>query len=165
MTFPNFNYGYYRNLAIAGGNYYNSDVTFNNATLNPANGIVYVEGTATFSGVCHLYGGVVADRIFVLGELYQHRSGTRNVIISRTGDIRIFYRLDTEEALVYAGEDFRVFNIGSRINITGTLIAGRYLRMWDFLTYITYNHRVLYPDGLVISTPSGVPIEVVSWTR
>lgn len=164
VTFPNFDYAYYRDLAIESGDYYSGDATFRNRTLSPANGIVYVEGTAKFRGVCHVYGGVVADRILVEGEFYQHKSGTRNVIISRNDDIRIYRLFQTEEALVYAGRDFRIFSVGSVVNVTGILIAARYLRMWDALTYITYNHKLIYPDGLIIGS-GDVPIEIVSWNR
>jgi hypothetical protein len=164
VTFPNFDYTYYKGLAQASGDYYSGNVVFRDQTLSPGNGIVYVEGTATFRGECHLNGGIVADRIEVLGDLNQHKSGTRNVIISRSQDIRIFNKLAAEEALVYAGGDFRVFNAGSIVSITGTLISARYLRMWDALTYITYNHRVLYPDGLVIGS-GDVTIEIVSWNK
>ncbi len=164
VTFPNFDYTFYKDLAIASGDYHGGDVTFTDETLSPANGIVYVEGMARFRGVCHINGGIVADRIWVMGELHQHKSGNRNVMISRTMDIRIFHRLETEEALIYSGRDFRVFNVGSAVNVTGILIAARYLRMWDALTYITYNHKLIYPDGLIIGS-GGVPIESVSWNR
>jgi len=167
VTFPNFDYTHYKNLALEGGegvDYFNGDKTWEDETLTPENGVVYVEGTARFRGSCDLYGGIVADRILILGSLDQHKSGTNNVIISRTMDIRVYVKFGTEEAVVYSGRDFRIFNAGSIVNVTGTLIAARYLRAWDALSYITYNHRLLYPDGLELG-PSGVPIEVVSWNR
>jgi len=70
--------------------------------------------------------------------------------------------LSTEEALVYAGRDFFVLDVGANINVTGTLIASRYLDMWQALTNITYNHEILYPDGLIIGS-GDLAIEIVSW--
>ena len=164
VTFPNFDYAYYQSLASAGNpeDYQAGDKTWENVTLTPANGIVYVEGTVTFRGVCHLNGGIVADKIIVRGELHQHKTGTRNVIISRSDDIEVLYRITVEEALVYSGRDFRALGAGAVIEVAGTLIAARYLRIWDLFTFVTYNHRLIYPDGMVIGV-GGVPFEVVSW--
>jgi len=164
VTFPNFDYDYYKNLAIASGDYYAGDVVFDNQDLTPGNGIIYVEGTARFRNVCNLNGGIVANRILVLGELHQHKTGTKNIIVSRNLDIRLTYRLETEEALVYSGRDFRAFGVGGIVNITGVLIAARYLRIGNALTHITYNHKIIYPDGLIIGA-GGSPTEVVSWNR
>ena len=165
VTFPEFDFAYYKDLAIASGDYYSGNEVFDAETLAPGNGIVYVEGTARFRNECHLYGGIVADKIIIQGELNQHKSGTRNVILTRTDDIRVMYQIATEEALVYAGRDFRIFNAGSVIDITGILISGRYMRSWDSLSYVTYNHKVLYPDGLEIGSGNGTPITVVSWNK
>lgn len=164
VTFPNFNYDYYKNLAIAGdpGDYQAGDKTWENVTLTPANGIIYVEGTVTFRGVCNINGGIVADKIVVRGQLHQHKTGTRNVIISRSDDIEVLYRITVEEGLVYAGRDFKALGAGAMIEVAGTLIAARYLRIWDLFTFVTYNHRVLYPDGMIVGV-GGVPFEVVSW--
>lgn len=174
ITFPDFDYASYINLAMAGDDYYSGDAIWVSQTLNPTNGIIYVEGTATFNGVCHLYGGLVADKIMVEGELYQHLSGTRNVIVSRTNDIQIKAirikgkitegKIETEEALVCAGNDF-VVDAGSTIDITGILIAKRYLTISRSSTYVTLNHRLLEPEGLITPLGTGGVIEVVSWNR
>ena len=169
VTFPNFDYVYYQQQAQAGSSYYAGDQTFGSVgtttNLNPSTGIVYVEGTATLQGTVNVYGGIVADRIRVIGRLNQHKSGTKNVIISRTNDIEVMYRLDAEEAIVFAGRDFQVISAGSTVSVTGILLGGRDISIWDVLTNITYNHLVLYPDGLLISGAGGFALEVLNWTR
>jgi len=167
VTFPNFDYAYYKGLVAGTGDYHSGDKTWQDATISPTKGIVYVEGTARFRGNCTLNGGIVADRILVLGSLTQNKSGIRNVIISRTQDIRIYVKLAVEEAVVYAGRDFRIFNAGSIITVTGTLIARRYLRAWDAVSDLVYNHKLIYPDGLVLGSggSEGLAIGIVSWNR
>ncbi|MFH1380591.1 MAG: hypothetical protein ABIH57_00265, partial [Candidatus Omnitrophota bacterium] len=138
------------------------DVTWEDQTLTPANGLLYVEGTATFRGTCNLNGGIVADKIVGRGQLHQNKTGTRNVIITRSDDIEVMYGITAEEALVYSGRDFKALGAGAMIEVAGTLIAARYLKIWDLFTFVTYNHRVLYPDGMIVGA-GGVPFEVVSW--
>ena len=170
VTFPTFDYLFYKNLALTGGgegvDHFSSsgETEFVDATLNPVNGIVYVEGTARFRGTCHVNGGIVADKIIVQGELYQHKAGMYNVVISRTDHLRVMGRLDVEEAVVFAGDDFRIFDTGVIVNITGTLIAKGYLHVWDKKTFITYNHKLLDPGGMLGPEGSN-PIYVVSWNR
>ena len=168
VTFPTFDYAFYQTEATASGDYYAGNKTFgsggSSTNLQPTNGIVYVEGTCTMYGTVNLYGGIVADRIRVFGRLNQIKTGTKNVVISRTNDIEIFYRFDAEEAIVFAGRDFGVISAGSYINITGNLLAYRNLRVWDFFATVIYNHRLLSPDGLTIGS-GGYFLEIMGWTR
>ncbi|UCD55106.1 MAG: pilus assembly PilX N-terminal domain-containing protein [Candidatus Omnitrophota bacterium] len=169
VTFPQFDYAYYRAEATAGGDYYSGDKTWDSESISPSNGITYVEGTATINGTCNLYGGLVADRIRIVGRLNQHKSGDKNVIIARgentVGDIEIFYRISVEEALVYAQRDFTVLGIGGRVEITGALIAFRNIAIWNSLAYVTYNHRVLSPLGLLSPEGEDEPLTIISWNR
>jgi len=172
VSFPNFDYNLYMSQAQASGDYYSGDQDFGSVgattNLSPSNGIIYVEGTARFYGTCNLNGGITASRIRVIGQLNQFKSGTKNVIIARgdntVGDIEIFYRLEAEEAIVYAARDVTTVSAGSFVEVTGSLIASRNVRIWDFLTQIIYNHRTLYPDGLLMGT-SGLCIDVLNWTQ
>ena len=162
IIFPTFDYDSFKDAAIASGDYYNSDQTFNNVALSPANGIVYVDGDARFEGNCTINGGVIADNITVIGDLIQQKSGDRNVIIAKEADISIFGELEVEEALVYAARDIRALQIFARIEVDGIMLAGRDFRMWNFITDITY--RYVSPEGMV-----GVGGEdtfvLVSWNK
>ena len=168
VTFPNFDYALYRAEATAGGDYYSGNKTFGSPSattnLQPTNGIIYVEGTCEMYGTINLYGGIVANSIRVEGRLNQIKAGTKNVIISRTRNIRVAYRMDIEEAIVYAGRDFRVVSAGSYVNVKGNLLAYRNIRIWDAFSTVVYNHRVLSPEGLVVGS-GGYFIEVLNWTR
>jgi len=164
VTFPQFDYAYYESVTDD-DDLYSGDTEFTGAELTPANGIVYVKGTAEFYGTCTLDGGIVADSIIVHGSLTQSKSGTRNVIISKTGDIWVKGSLQTGEALVYAQNDFWVREDGGTVNISGTLIAGRNMELWDKKTAITYNHKLVLPDGLLLGGPDDEVLEIVSWNR
>lgn len=169
VIFPNYDFAYYKALAQASGDYYSGDADIGTigttTTLTPANEMIYVEDTAYIYGTVNITGGLVADRIRVIGRLVQHKGTTnRNVILTRTNDMEIFYRLNVEEAVVYAARDFSVLSAGSYVEVTGALLAGRNIKAWDFLTYIIYNHRLIYSDGLVLGS-GGFVIELVNWTR
>jgi len=183
VNFPEFDYGYYRDQAIDSGDYYAGDQIFDDKTLNPANGVVYVEGTATFHGTNHLYGGLMADEIVVEdvrtgwfsrreGKLQQHKAGDKNVIVSRSGDIRIGYgksgwvslrgELEAEEALIYAESDFVVLETGARVDVNGVIIAGSGdINLWEFFAYITYTHAM----PVVKFGPDVDLARIVSWNR
>ncbi|MBL7155558.1 MAG: pilus assembly PilX N-terminal domain-containing protein [Candidatus Omnitrophica bacterium] len=176
VLFPQFNYAYYQTQAIASGDYYNGDTTFGSVgtttNLTPGNGIVYVNGTATLQGTVNLNGGIVADKILIRGRLNQIKTGNKNVVIAKgsddgstQGDIYIYYRLEVEEAVVYAVRDFRVVAAFSRVTVTGSLLAARNIRIWDLLSHITYNHKLLSPDGLLGPGGEEEPFRVVSWNR
>ena len=160
VTFPNFNYEAYEEAADpASSDHYDSDHTFSNATLTPANGIVYVDGDATFIGDCEIYGGIIADNInigrrvggnFTDGTLEQvYTDHNRNVIIARDGDIAIRGEFHAEKALVYATRDIISLENGARINVTGSLLAGRDIYLWSFWTYITYTYAATNPKDLL----------------
>lgn len=172
ITFPSFNYEMYKQEAIASGTYYSGDTIFSSATLSPGSGLVYVDGEATFRGTCHLYGGIVADRITIKrqqwfhaqAKLYQHKSGTRNVIIAKNDDVRIYGVLDTEEALVYAEEDIKSLKAGADVEINGIMTAKRDIRMWDVLTNVNYNYVRVVPDGIGAGEDEA-DFEVISWNK
>jgi hypothetical protein len=148
ITFPTFTYDSYKQAAQASGNYYSSSQTFNNVTLTPANGIVYVDGDATFRGTCRVNGGVIANNILVINTLEQRKAGSRNVVIAKGGDIRVFGRLYTEEALVYASQDILSVQALAEIDINGIMLAGRNIDMWNFITLIDYNYIYVSPSDM-----------------
>jgi len=164
ITFPTFNYSNYQQEAIDSGDYYSSSQTFNNQTLSPGNGIVYVDGDATFTGTCTLNGGIIADEIIVLGTFLQEKVGTRNVIIAKVGDIRVFGRFYTEEALVFATQDIASLQILAEIEINGILLAKRDSVMWNFITLIDYNYVYLSPSDMLGEDGEDV-FKVTSWNK
>jgi len=173
INFPNFDYAYYKQLAIDSGDYYAGAHTFDGVTLNPGNGVVYVDGKATIEGTCDLYGGLVADeieldtkRLFGIivtkrARLNQHKAGPINAIVSRNKDFSVDGELNAAEALIYAGNDFVSLTTGSIINVTGVITASRDIRLWEFLAYIDYNYRM--PD--VQFGPNISMVKIVSWNR
>jgi len=170
VTLPEFDYNYYRQLAIDSGDYYSGNRTFDGATLTPGNGIVYVEGKATIKGNTHVYGGLVAEEIEIAterwwifvtkkGEFYQHESGDKNAIVSRLGNISVDGELHTEKALVYAENDISSLAIGSVIDVTGVICSGRNINLWEFIAYITYNHS----KPAVKFGPDVNLVKIISW--
>ncbi|MBD3295791.1 MAG: hypothetical protein GF392_00295 [Candidatus Omnitrophica bacterium] len=162
ITFPTFDYMAYKELAVDSGDYYSTDTEFDSVALTPDNGVVYVDGEATFRGISSITGGIVADQIRIINTLNQYRSGTRNVIMAKNGDIRIFGKLYTEEALVMASQDITSRQLGADIDINGILLAKRNIDMWNFLTYIDYNYVFISP-GDMMSEEGESTFELVSW--
>jgi len=160
---PSFNYQRYREEAVDSGDYYDTDQVFNGETFTPANGIVFVDGDVNMQGTCIVNGGIIANSIEIVGTLTQTKSGNRNVIISRAGDIGVRGRLNTEEAVVYAERDIRSLEIGADIEINGVMLARRDIYMWNFLTTIDYNYLSTSPAdmGDKITQPFGI----VSWNE
>ncbi|NQU95411.1 MAG: pilus assembly PilX N-terminal domain-containing protein [Candidatus Omnitrophica bacterium] len=176
VSFPQFDYAYYVVQAVASGDYYNGDTDFGSVgtttDLTPGNGIVYVNGTANLFGTVNLNGGIVADKINVRGRLNQIKTGSKNVIIAKgsdtggtEGDISIFFRLDVEEAVVFAARDFKVVAAFSTVVVTGSLLGRRNIRIWDLLSSITYNHKLLSPTGILGPNGETEPFTVVSWNK
>ncbi|RKY42977.1 MAG: hypothetical protein DRP85_01225 [Candidatus Makaraimicrobium thalassicum] len=164
ITFPTFDYASYQAAATASGDYYSSDQVFNSETLSPANGIVYVDGDATFFGPCTLNGGIIADEIFVRGTLTQNKAGNRNVIMAKDGDIRVFGRLYTQEALVYAAEDIKSLQVFAKIDINGIMLAREDILMWNVITSILYNYIHITPSDMMGENGEDL-FELVSWNR
>ncbi|MFH1847424.1 MAG: pilus assembly PilX N-terminal domain-containing protein [Candidatus Omnitrophota bacterium] len=166
ITFPVFDYQKYKDAAIASGDYYASDQEFDNSTLSPANGIVYVDGDVTFFGTCTLNGGIIAKNIYVggfemvkvlwwwvsvykYGRLDQQKTqNNRNVIISKEGNILIYGPLNVQEALVYSSGDIETMNAGADVNINGIILAGTDISMWNFVCQLDYNYIYLEPEDM-----------------
>ena len=169
VTFPQFDYASYQIQADASGDYYAGDTDFgsvgNTTALNPGNVIVYVDGTATFYGTINLSGGIVADKIVVRGQLNQIKSGNKNIIIAKDTDIEVRYRLEAEEAIVYAARDFKVLTAGAYVTVTGSLLAARNIHIWNLISFITYNHKLQSPAGLLGAGGEEEPFRVVSWNN
>jgi hypothetical protein len=164
VTFPTFDYLGYQELAEDSGDYYDSDQVFNGVNFMPANGVVYVNGDAEFRGACTINGGIVADSITVAGTLDVNKAGTRNVVIAKNGDIRIFGRLYTEEALVYASQDISSLQILADIDINGIMMARRDINMWNFLTLVDYTYAYIAPSDMM-GEDGEATYRLVSWNQ
>jgi hypothetical protein len=164
VTFPTFDFTEYQNLADDSGDYYDTDQVFNGASLSPSNGIVFVAGDAEFRGNCIVNGGIVADNIIVVGTLTVNKSGTRNVVMARNGDIRIFGSLYTEEALVYASQDLASLQILAEIDVNGIIMARRDIVMWNFLTLIDYTYAYVSPSDM-LGEDGETTFKLVSWNQ
>ncbi|MGB2662076.1 MAG: hypothetical protein WBD04_06810 [Candidatus Omnitrophota bacterium] len=162
ITFPSFNYERYREEAQESGDYYDTSQVFDSVTLSPGNGIVFVDGDATFTGNCDLYGGIVADNIRVEGDLSQYKSGERNIIVARAGDVGVLDRLYTQEALIFASRDIIALSGFADFNVNGVMLARRNIDMWSFLTYVTYDYINTYPSDME-EEPEGKQFEIISW--
>ncbi|MEA3488826.1 MAG: hypothetical protein U9R44_00585 [Candidatus Omnitrophota bacterium] len=150
INIPNFDYQKYKEAAEDSGDYYSSNQTFNNETLSPGNGIVYVDGNATISGTVILNGGMIADNITINGTLDQKKSGDRLVIVAKEEDVTIGGKLAAEEVVIYAERDISTYeDWGAEVVINGVLIAKRDIRMWNFKTEITYAHVYILPPDLI----------------
>ncbi|MBL7072272.1 MAG: hypothetical protein ISS33_00675 [Candidatus Omnitrophica bacterium] len=166
ITFPSLDYlkASYLQAATDSGDYYSGNQTFNSASLSPGNGIVYIDGDAVFTGNCTLNGGIIADSIAISGALSQNKTGNKNVILAVNGDIRIRGELSVGEALVYASQDIKSIQAGAEIDINGTMLAGRDIRMWNVLTLIDYNYVHILPEDLM--GPDGEnSFRLVSWNN
>ncbi len=161
LTFPTFDYDQYRQVAIDSGSYYDTDQVFSGETFDPAEGIVYVDGTVRFEGNCTVNGGIIADDITIAGTLNQVKKANRNVILAKEGDIGVLGRLYTEEAVVYAGRDIRSLQIGADIEVNGLIMARRDIYMWNFLTMIDYNYVETYPDD--VGEQDDQQFGIISW--
>ncbi len=164
IFFPKFDFDAYEEAAIESGDYYADDKTFTDETLSPANGVVFVDGLATFNGTCTINGGIVAKKIRVDGTLNQVKSGYRNVIIAKKKDIKIAGRLATEEAIIYATRDIVATEVGADIDVNGIMMAGRDIYLWNFLTLIDYNYVETHPIDMG-EEEEGQSFRILSWNK
>ena len=164
VFFPVFDHKAYEKAAEDSGDYYDSSTDFTDQTLSPGNGVVYVNGLASFYGNCTLNGGIVARRIKVAGTLTQVKSGHRNVIVARKKDIKVQGRLAAEEALIFAARDIIATEMGADIDVNGIIMAGRDIYLWNFLVIIDYNHFETWPLDMG-QEEEGQSFGVLSWNQ
>lgn len=164
VIFPTFEFDKYKQEAIAAGDYYSGNQTFNNQNLSPTSGVIYVDGDVNFKGTCVLYGGVVADDVDVTGDLTQYNSGDRNFIIAKTGDVLVNERLEVEEAIVSASRDVRTRAAGTELDVTGVMLAGRDMSFWNVQTVVYYTHKLTHPSDLP-GTSEDDRVRILSWNQ
>lgn len=147
ITFPFLDYAKYRQDAIDSGDYYDSDQTFTSTSLNPANGVVYVDGKVTINGICDLTGTLIADSVYVLGTLRQYDSPKCDMIVAKSGDIMVTGRLEIQNGIAFAAQDIISYKIlEPQLAVNGILLALRNIDMWNFKTFIDFRHVYMIPD-------------------
>ncbi|MDD5439507.1 MAG: hypothetical protein PHS37_04910 [Candidatus Omnitrophica bacterium] len=171
VTFPAFDDAYYRKLAdpALGGDglYYSGDHEFSGGDIKPDNGLVFVNGTATFSGTCHLYGGVIAKTIAITGSLTQHKTGDYNMIVANgaaagQGNITITSgQVGTDEALLYARKNFVVSGSRTNVSINGVIVAAGDIDLSDFQILVHYT----YQSPTVDLGSTNATVGLISWNR
>lgn len=170
ITFPSFDYSKYKEEAIASGDYYSSDQSFSSVTLSPGNGIVYVEGDATFSGTSVLNGGIIADNISIQRAggasaiFTQYKSGDRNIIVAKNGDIDIRGRFAIEEALVFAAQNIQTQQVLSFVDVNGLMLAKGDIDMWNVVTSIDYRYVYTVPSDM-LGEDGEAFFKLVSWNE
>ena len=165
ITFPVFDYPAYQALAEDGGDYYSSGQTFSNTTLSPSSGVVYVDGPVTIQGTVTLNGGLIADSIDIVKDasLEQVKTGDRNIIVAKDGNVSVRGRLEAEEAIVYAAQDIESpSNWGAEVTVNGIMLAMRDITMWNFRTDINYTHVYILPPDM---TDESSGLHIVSWNE
>ena len=166
IEFPQFDYNYYKELSQqASCDYYKGNVTFENVTLKPKNGIIYVDGDVIFSGICELYGGIIAHNITVStgARFSQYPSGDINVIVCRKDRFETYGGfLHIEEALIFSNRDCSLVKMADTSEITGVLTTYGWqnLQVLDGNS-ITFTHK--YPR--VNFGPNVSSFKAVRWNR
>ena len=128
IRFPVLNFDIYHQLACEGGVVYEGDQTFSDTTLQPGNGIVWVNGDVTFTSHNHINGCVVAT-----GDIKQSGHLTNSlvtvgdselpVLMSRDGSILIGGQTDIN-GLIYSLTGDVDLRGGSDSYIYGKIFAG-----------------------------------------
>lgn len=163
IVFPAFPYEKWKQEAIDADNYYDSSQTFS-GTLSPSNGLIYVDGSVTIDGSCTLNGGIIANDITINGTFEQRKSGDRNAIIAKQGDIAISGNFKTQEAIVYAKRDLLARGAANFVDINGIMLAERDISFWEVSTIVIYRYILTYPSDL-IGTSETEKVEIISWNR
>ncbi|MDD4957587.1 MAG: hypothetical protein PHH49_08410 [Candidatus Omnitrophica bacterium] len=166
ITFPDLDFTKYKQAAIDSddGSYFDSSQSLS-GSYSPANGIVYVDGDVTLSDDTVINGGLIANTISIPGgtTLTQVKTGIRNVVVAKSGNIQISGRLEAEEAVILAYQDILTHeHWGAEVVVNGCMLAKRNIQMWNTRTELDYTHIYIEPPDM---TAESSGISVVSWTE
>ena len=123
-------FDYYYDLANASGDVYSGNQNFT-SDLNPANGVVYVNGNVilgrniTVNG-CVIATGYIAVIFLSPGTFTQNQINGFPALMSRGGDILLagIWGAAALNGLVYAADDVTMFSIGNNITLNGSIMSG-----------------------------------------
>lgn len=157
VSLPSFDatfFNYYIQKAIASGDVYTpgSGTQRFNTNLNPANGVIYVNGNVSLEGNITINGCIIAtgdiDINFITdGTVIQNQFGGFPALMSRGGAIRI-WDPTTLNGLVYAAGNIATVSIlpvYGNITINGTIMASGNI---TFADKATLNYVKQSPPGL-----------------
>ncbi len=151
IVLPEFDLSSYKKAAQESGDYYDHDPGFR-GTYAPENGIIYVDADIRLDHEVIIYGGIIADSIDVRpgGNLIQRKSGDRNLIMSKTGDL-IFQRgrISMEEGVLYSERHIMTHESRDDIYIGGSIMAKGNLEFFNVQHTFTYEHKLLAPPDII----------------
>jgi hypothetical protein len=171
LNMPTFDFGTFKAIAQATGEYYTGNQPFNNnpnigASAGNTAGITYVDGDATFTGTCQITGGFVAKGDITLNNnntLTQvaHFTNAYPIFMSEAGTRIRLYGVFTSTGgnIVYATNNVQIETPGGTSTILGTVIAGGSF-------FITANNDLsLTYQNITAPGVQPIAIEIVSWNR
>lgn len=128
IPYPILDFDLYSQMASNGGTVYNGNTTFRNQTLQPGNGVVWVNGNVTLTAHNHLHGCLIATgNIMQSGHLTQYPVATDDgelpALMSRDGSIVLAGQTNVD-GLIYTLQGDIDLRGGSSTGIDGKLYAG-----------------------------------------
>lgn len=146
----------YYNTASANGQVYNiSKLYSGNYTLNPAGGILWVNGNLTFSGNGTINGCIIATgNITISGNVTQNKYANYPGLVSQNGSINLSGNVNNH-GLLYA----RTGNVtvSGNVNFTGSMIAGgTYTVSGNFTAFVYENSTPVAPGGGAVVNNVGI---------
>lgn len=154
VTFPQYDFNYYYNMAQNGGLYYDGDQTFSSGSLSPGNGVVYINGNVTLSSMT-VNGAIIATgNITVNNNLTQNKVSDLPSLMSRDGTIYA-NNGSTLNGLLYTNTgDIR---IDEDVTITGQITAfGRIILTVEEDEAMPFTFNAENPPGLTNGSSFGL---------
>ncbi len=173
ITFPVYDFNYYKAIAQANGTYYAAAQTWTNKSfnLNNTGGVLFVDGDVTFWGLNNSLTGclVTTGTVRLYGTLTQAKAAnypTYPAIMTSDKDILCFSvgKLFAD-GLVYAGKDLSLLGVFSRIKVTGSVIAKGTLKQANLVNYLEINYLAQNPPGLILPGGATNPTRVKSYNK
>jgi len=171
LDMPNFDFAYFKNVALTGGGvHYSDDTTFQGAAGEDLSGgtagITYVDGTATFKkSAFTITGGFVAKGKIELknsGSITQnHSSGNRFPIFMSNDECDLKGPFNTQSGnIVYATNSATIYSAAPSVLMLGAVLSGGWIEIKPG-TAVTLTYSKIESSEVI---PSG-GIEIVSWNR
>ncbi len=169
ITFPNYDFNYYKTIAQANNKYYSASQSWTNQTfdLNSSGGVLFVDGDVTLYGNNTIKGALISTgAIRMYGTLNQQKTTnypSYPAIMTSQQDILLLNlpfissgRLFAA-GLVYSGNNFKLLGLGTQASVTGSILAKGLLQQGQILSTLTIVYEHQNPPGLI--TSGGVNIK------
>lgn len=176
ITFPHYDFNYYKAIAQANGQYYATSQSWTNQTfnLNSSGGVLFVDGNVRFYGTNSVTGCLITtDSIRVYGTLNQQKASayqtypaliaSENILLINGPYFGVTNPKLSANGLVYAGNNFILAGVMAKADITGSVIAKGLFHQSQFQNAdldIVYAHES--PPGLV-TAGGNAPVHVKSY--